>query len=124
MVNNILLIAAGGAGGALLRYYVSIGAYHVLGRGFPVGTLIVNITGSILIGFVYIYIERLHLSNEWRLGLIVGLLGAFTTFSTFSWETLNLLQEGYPGKAVMNIVLSVVLCLAGCWLGIRIAQEI
>ena len=115
---NVIAIAIGGALGALLRYGFASGAQHWLGKGFPYGTLIVNIIGSFLIGAVYAaLIERAALSEAWRAFLIIGLLGAFTTFSTFSFETVSLIQSGALIKAALNILLSVGLCVGLCWLG-------
>ena len=122
---RIAFIAAGGATGAVLRYWVSTGVYSVLGRGFPYGTLVVNIIGSLLMGLLYVFLfERMDVSTEWRAGLIIGLLGAFTTFSTFSIETLNLIEAGEQIKAGMNILLSVTLCVLGCWLGMIVGRQI
>lgn len=122
---RIAFIAAGGATGAVLRYWVSTGIYAVLGRGFPYGTLAVNIIGSLLMGLLYVFLfERMDVSIEWRAGLIIGLLGAFTTFSTFSIETLNLIEVGEQVKAGMNILLSVTLCVLGCWLGMIVGRQI
>jgi CrcB protein len=124
-VNNLLFIAAGGATGAVFRYLMSNGIHAMLGRGFPWGTLSVNISGSLVMGFLYVFMsERMDVSVEWRAGLLIGLLGAFTTFSTFSLETLNLIETGAQLKAVLNILLSVSLCIAGCWLGMIIGREI
>ena len=115
---NLIYIAGGGAVGALLRYGMSHGIHSVLGRGFPYGTLAVNITGSILMGLVYVLLmERMDINVQWRAALMIGLLGAFTTFSTFSLETLNLIESGEQFKAGLNILLSVTLCVVGCWLG-------
>jgi len=124
-VTQLAFIAAGGATGALMRYWLSNGVYALLGRGFPYGTLTVNVTGSLLMGFIYVFmIERMDVSVEWRAGLMIGLLGAFTTFSTFSIETLNLLESGEQLKAAMNILLSVTLCILGCWLGMVVGRNI
>ena len=124
-MTNIFFIAAGGAAGALLRYWMSSGVYLMMGREFPYGTLSVNLLGSILIGFGYIFLfERLELGPEWRAGLIIGLLGAFTTFSTFSIETIELLEAGRELRAGLNVVLSVILCITGCWLGMLVAREL
>ena len=122
---NVLYIAIGGATGAVLRYWVSNGAYALFGRGFPYGTLSVNIIGSLIMGILYVVlVERVHGSAELRAALIVGLLGAFTTFSTFSIDTINLIESGEPLKAGLNIVSSVALCVLGCWLGMLAARQI
>ena len=124
-MTQLVYIAAGGATGALMRYWMSNGIYALLGRGFPYGTLTVNVTGSLLMGFLYVFmIERMDISVEWRAGLMIGLLGAFTTFSTFSIETLNLLESGEQLKATMNILLSVTLCILGCWLGMVVGRNV
>lgn len=124
-MTNLLFIAAGGAVGAMLRYGVSNGVYMLLGRGFPYGTLSVNVAGSLIMGLLYVFLfERMDMASQWRAGLMIGLLGAFTTFSSFSIETLNLLESGEQFRAGMNILLSVTLCLIGCWAGLVIGREI
>ncbi len=124
-MTQLAFIAAGGATGALMRYWLSNGIYALLGRGFPYGTLTVNVVGSLFMGFIYVFmIERMDVSVEWRAGLMIGLLGAFTTFSTFSIETLNLLESGEQFKAAMNILLSVTLCILGCWLGMVVGRNV
>jgi CrcB protein len=122
---QMVAIAGGGAIGALMRFYASNGIYAWLGRGFPYGTLFVNIAGSMAMGFLYIlFLERLQVSPEWRSALLVGVLGAFTTFSTFSIETLNLMENGEMSKAIVNVLLSVVLCIAGAWLGVVAGRQL
>ncbi len=117
---HFVSIAAGGAVGALLRYGLSFGTHYLFGKGFPYGTLLVNVIGSFGIGLVYILIvERGQLSADWRPFLMIGLLGSLTTFSTFSLETIQLLAVGQLFKAGLNVLLSVVLCLVGCWLGMN-----
>ena len=124
-MTNLLYIAGGGAVGALLRYWMSHAIHTLFGRDFPYGTLAVNVTGSILIGLLYVLsIERMDASVELRAGVMIGLLGAFTTFSTFSLETLTLIEAGDQLKAVLNITLSLTLCLTGCWAGIIIGRQI
>ncbi|KPK12488.1 MAG: camphor resistance protein CrcB [Acidithiobacillales bacterium SG8_45] len=122
---QLLAIAGGGAVGALLRYWVSSGVYALAGRNFPYGTLAVNVAGSLLMGLLFVLlIERMAENSIWRAALLVGMLGAFTTFSTFSIETLNLMEEGAYTRALLNMVLSVLLCVAAAWLGVKIGRQI
>lgn len=124
-MKQILAIALGGAAGALLRYWTSTGIYALMGRMFPYGTLVVNVAGSLLMGFLYVLlVERLALSVEWRAALLIGLLGAFTTFSTFSMETFALFEDGERLKALANILLSVTLCLVAVWLGVMAGRRL
>jgi len=124
-VQQLLAIAGGGALGAVLRFGMSSTIYRILGREFPYGTLAVNILGSLLMGFLFVVlVERLALSAEWRAALLIGLLGAFTTFSTFSFETLALFENGELFKAFLNIILSVCLCLAATWLGLSLGRQL
>lgn len=122
---QVLAIAAGGALGALLRFWMSNGIYALLGRSFPYGTLAVNVLGSLLMGFLYVLLmDKLALGPQWRAALLIGLLGAFTTFSTFSMETLNLVEAGEVFKALLNVLLSVSLCLAATWFGVLAGRSI
>lgn len=123
-MTHLLAIAAGGALGALGRYGVTQGVHGLLGRGFPYGTLTANVIGSLIIGVLFVLlIERQEVSPELRGFLIVGFLGAFTTFSSFSLETVNLMSQGEMTKALLNILLSVTLCLAATWVGILLARQ-
>lgn len=123
-VTQILFIAGGGAVGAVLRYGMSLGIHSLFGRGFPYGTLAVNIIGSILMGLFYGALSERLCGDAWRAGSTIGLLGAFTTFSTFSFETLNLLESGDHVLAAANVILSVALCIAGCWMGMVLGRMI
>jgi CrcB protein len=124
-LTQLLAIAAGGAVGALLRFWVSSGVYHLLGRGFPYGTLVVNVLGSLVMGFLYVlFLERLSASPEIRGALLIGFLGAFTTFSTFSIETLNLLEQAELMKAGLNMLVSVSACILACWFGLVIGRQL
>jgi len=118
-------VAAGGAAGALLRFGVSSGADRLLGRAFPWSTLLINVTGSLALGALYaLLVERELFSPALRGLLMVGLLGAFTTFSTFSLETVHLLERGELARALAYVAASVLLCVAGCWLGLHLARQL
>ena len=122
-MGELVAIAAGGSLGAVMRYALSNAVYSWLGRGFPYGTLSVNVIGSFLIGIAFVLLtEKLTLGSEVRAFILIGFLGAFTTFSTFSLETLNLLQQGFLVKALANILLSVLLCLVATWGGMVLAK--
>jgi len=100
------MIAVGGALGALLRYGISGWAYRLAGEGFPWGTLAVNLIGCLAIGILWAGFERSPLSAEWSGFLFVGLLGAFTTYSTFALESMNLLRDGEIVLALVNVTAS------------------
>ncbi|MBL3526924.1 MAG: fluoride efflux transporter CrcB [gamma proteobacterium endosymbiont of Lamellibrachia anaximandri] len=124
-MTQLFAIAAGGAAGAVFRFWVSNGIYGLFGRSFPFGTLVVNVAGSLLMGFLYIMLlERMSVAPEVRAVLLVGFLGAFTTFSTFSIETLNLIEQADFFKAGLNIVISVTACLLACWFGVLLGRQL
>jgi len=124
-VLQVIAIAGGGALGALLRFWLSSGVYQWLGRGFPWGTLAVNVIGSFLMGLLFVLLlERSLLAAEWRAAVLVGLLGAFTTFSTFSIETLALIEQADYLKAMANMLLSVALCVLACWVGLVLGRQV
>jgi len=117
-VKTLLFVAIGGALGAVLRYSISSGVYNWFGRAFPYGTLVVNVIGSLAIGLLSVLlIEKFNVSQDIKLGLVVGVLGALTTFSTFSWDTVDLLQQGLIQRALLNVLLNVVVCIAAVWVG-------
>ncbi|MEN8215411.1 MAG: fluoride efflux transporter CrcB [Pseudomonadota bacterium] len=124
MLTRLIAIAAGGAIGAVLRFWGATAIYTILGREFPYGTLVVNVLGCLLMGFLYIFMLERIVSIEWRAALLIGLLGAFTTFSTFSLETLILIEDGEQAKALLNIFVSVSLCLLATWLGMQLARQL
>jgi CrcB protein len=124
-INILIGIAGGGAMGAVMRYWLSTWVYGILGQGFPYGTLTVNVLGSLAIGILYVLlIERLNLGIEWRAVLIIGFLGSFTTFSSFSLETFNLIEQGEHLKALWNMFSSVALCVGMTWFGVAIARQL
>ena len=115
----LLWIGLAGAAGAVLRYLITQGVMNVFGRGFPFGTLVVNVLGSFLVGVLFVvFWERAEAGELLRLVLIVGLLGSLTTFSAFSLDTWILVQPGAYLKAGANILANVAICLAATWLGI------
>jgi len=121
--SNVLVVALGGALGASLRYLVAATAHGILGYAFPYGTLIVNVLGSLLIGYLAVLLPAAYgHSPILRLLLLSGILGGFTTYSAFSLETLTLLQEGQLTKAGLNIVLTVLSCLLAVWAGYLLAR--
>jgi len=119
-MNQLFAVALGGACGAVVRFLMSSGLYQWLGRGFPYGTLVVNVVGSFLIGLLTeaLILNRISFALEYRAAILVGFIGAFTTFSTFSLETLYLLEQGNLTKAALNIVVSVGGCLFAVWIGL------
>jgi CrcB protein len=120
-----LAVAAGGALGAVSRYWLMLWVAALGATRYPWGTLLVNVLGSCAIGVLYVLItEKLLLTEHWRALLVVGYLGAFTTFSTFSLDALLLLQEGRLLPAAAYVGGSVLLCLAGAWLGMILMRAI
>jgi len=124
-LTNLLAIAIGGAFGAVSRFATSQWIYSLLGRSFPYGTLFVNFLGSFVMGFLAILlIERIAAGPELRAFLLIGFLGSFTTFSTFSLETINLFSNGESLKAFVNMLMSVFVCVTACWLGMILGRQI
>lgn len=123
-MNQIIAIAAGGAVGSVLRYWMSTVVYNLWGRTFPYGTLAVNVLGCLLMGILFVILtERATGDGVLRAGVLVGLLGGFTTFSAFSMETFSLIEEGALLKALLNVAASLVLCVAATWVGVAIARH-
>jgi fluoride exporter len=122
---RLALLIAFGAAGTLARYGLQGLVQQRTGATFPYGTLVVNLVGCLLLGGIAEYgLTHLTLPPEWRIGITVGFLGAFTTFSTFSWETIRLLEDGEWMRATMYVLTSVVGGLACVFFGMRIADQI
>jgi CrcB protein len=116
---NVLLVAFGGAMGAVARYGVGVGAARLLGLAFPWGTLAVNVAGGLAMG---VLAARVGPEQETlRLALGVGVLGGFTTFSAFSMETVRLMEH-QPGLALLYAAASVALSVGACWLGLVLGR--
>jgi len=115
-----LLVALGSAVGGTLRYWLSGLIAAGIGQTFPWGTLVINVTGSVVIGLFATLTGpdgRIYVPGEWRQFVMVGICGGYTTFSSFSLQTLTLAQDGDWLGAGLNVVASVALCLIGVWLG-------
>lgn len=122
---TVALIAVFGALGCLVRYFLAGWVYDLLGRGFPYGTLVVNVVGAFLIGFVMeLGLRSTLVPVSLRAGLTIGFLGGLTTFSTFSYETFKLLEDGELLHAGVNVLASVATCVVLTWLGILAAKSI
>lgn len=122
---EILIVALGGGIGAVSRYLTSNWAIARFGADFPYGTLIVNIFGCFIIGlFMALAVDRLNISPYWRLFVTVGFLGGLTTFSSFSYETLNLLEKSMLLPAFYNIGLNLFGGLVAAWLGVGVVKFI
>lgn len=124
-MGRVLWVGFGGFVGTVARYLLNGWVAHRFGESFPFGTLAVNVAGSFLIGVAFVATgpdSRILVSAEVRQFLILGILGGFTTFSSFSQQTLNLLRDGEWGAAALNVVLSVSLCLAAAWAGEEFAK--
>lgn len=118
MLTELLLAGLGGFLGSVCRYWMSTATYRILGQDFPYGTLAVNVVGSLFIGFLMAFFEERFLVNpNMRIFLTVGILGGFTTFSSFSYETVALLREGSYWMGSANVLASVVTCLGCTWIG-------
>lgn len=124
-MQTVLLVALCGALGCAARYYLSGWVHDLAGIGFPYGTLAVNVAGAFLVGLVMETGSRTTLlSPDLRIGLVIGLLGGLTTFSTFSYETFKQIEGGDFVPAAANIAVTVLLCLFFTWLGIITARQL
>jgi CrcB protein len=120
----VLAIALAGAIGTLARFGLGGWIQERAGAGFPWGTLVINITGSIVLAFAFRFAEGTVVRPELRAAVGVGFCGAFTTFSTFSYETARLLEDGQWNRAALYIAASVLLALAGTFLGFQLAASV
>jgi len=121
---RFFVVAVGGAIGTLLRYLVGGLDYRFSNGVFPVSTLVVNVTGSLVIGFLWGIFDRFAISPNLRMFIFIGILGGYTTFSTFSLETFNLIRDGEYRIALMNVILSAVLSIFAVFLGYFISKTL
>ena len=122
---NYVAVALGGVIGCCARYGVSQAVQTFYGRSFPLATLIINVTGCLAMGFLfYLTLERVSVSPSLRVAVLTGVLGGFTTFSTFAMETLLLMEDGETAYAVLYVLLSVGLGVAAAFLGAYLARSI
>ena len=121
---QLLFIALGGACGALARYGLSSQVHSLWAGAWPLGTLLVNASGSLCIGVVFVMIERSALHPDWRSVLMVGFLGAFTTFSTFSLETVELWLQGEGAMAMAYAATSLLGCVAAAAAGVLLTRAV
>lgn len=118
-----LAIAFGGALGALSRHWLTSAMENLNSTDFPLGTFVVNLFGSFLIGLVFVvFAEKLSFAEQWRPVIIIGFLGAMTTFSTFSLDALILFQQGQYNTALFYVLGSVVLCLSAAYIGMYVSR--
>lgn len=124
-MKQVLAIAAGGAVGSVLRFWLSTWVHTFAPKSFPYGTLAVNVTGCLLMGFLFVlFLERMSDNSVLRAGVLIGVLGGYTTFSSFSIETFNLLEQGAYFRALMNTLASFLLCLCATWVGVIAARQL
>lgn len=117
-MTNVVLVFLGGGLGAAARYLMQGAVYKVTGSSFPYGTISVNVLGCFIIGLLMAgFEERFAVNPSLRIFLTIGILGGFTTFSSFSFETIALMRDGQLLAASLNVILSVVICLAATYVG-------
>ena len=119
-----LLVFIGGGAGAVARYFAGSVIIGRFGSRFPLGTVAINVTGSFLIGLLMTLLtQRYRLDPRWRLAMVVGFLGGYTTFSTFEWETYTAVRAGGLWTGMLNVVSSIILGYVAVWLGATLAQR-
>ncbi len=121
---KILLLVSGGAIGTVARYLISGVAQKYMGSGFPWGTLVVNVTGAFIIGLIWGLFETVEIRSGFRIFVFIGILGGFTTFSSFALETMNLYKQGEIKMAILNILANNILAIVLVFVGFIVARAI
>jgi CrcB protein len=123
-MNKYIFVMLGGALGAVSRFTVGTLVQKIYSAVFPLGTFLINVTGSFLIGILMmLFLNRPGINGNWRLFLVTGILGGYTTFSSFEWETFTALRGGAGAVALLNVLLSVGLGLGGVWIGAALSDR-
>jgi CrcB protein len=124
-INEILIISLGAIFGANARWLISRYAARILGPTFPYGTLFINVTGSLIVGFFVVWTsERVLVDPRWRLLVVIGFCGAFTTFSSFAFETVAYFEQGQWLLMTANFLANNLLCLGAAWAGMALARAL
>ncbi len=124
-MRDLFVLALAGAAGSVSRYALTSWTSRLFGKGFPYGTLLVNVLGSLCLGLLMsLVIGTGLIPRVWRIPLSVGFFGAFTTFSTFSYETVAYIEKGAWSPALINIGANLVLCLGAAWLGLLLGRTV
>ena len=124
-MSRYIAVAIGGALGAMARYWIGNLVFERFPTRFPLGTLIINVSGSFVVGFfLAVLSERVNIHPNWRLAVAVGFVGAYTTFSTFEYETFRLLENGILTGGLMNVLASLILGFVAVWGGIVAGREL
>ena len=123
MLLYLAIILSGGLG-ALLRFLLGRGVVNLPFAGLPLGTLLANVIGCFLMGYLsWVLVHKFSVSSEAQTVVLTGFLGGFTTFSAFSLEVIKLLEQGADGRAILYVLLSIVLCVTMCFLGLMLARH-
>jgi len=121
-VLKYVVVGIGGFAGAMARYALGTYVGGRLGGRFPYGTFVINVSGSFLVGFILALLARTTASQYWRYLIPIGFIGAYTTFSTFEYETLRAIQEGQPMTGLLNVALSLVIGFIAVWAGSELGR--
>jgi fluoride exporter len=124
-MSRYLWVGLGGFAGAIARYALGVWVYDRMGTRFPYGTFVINISGCFLIGAILTVLDaRIGVAPAWRLAIPIGFIGAYTTFSTFEFETFRSVQAGQTSTGLLNIALSVIVGYFAVWIGVLVGRAL